>query len=190
MGVIVGLGPIQVQQLIDRTASRGDPVYFANINASHQVTVAGTITGIRRVLEYAQGLGARKAELLRVPVPSHCPLMETVAGYLEDAISRVSLSAPQIPYIANTSARLLRTSETIREDLVRSIAKPVKWHDMTKQLFERGTRLFVEMPPGHVLSSLVGSSFPSARVAAVSDTSVDSLLYLIKQEQARNDLLH
>ena len=181
MGVIVGLGPLQVQQLIDRAATGGAPVYFANINASHQVTVAGTIKGIRRVLAAAQGLGARKAELLRVAVPSHCPLMESVAGKLEDAIGHVTRSEPQIPYIANTTARLLRTSDSIREDLVRSMVNPVKWHDMTKQLFERGTRLFIEMPPGRVLSSLVESSFPSARTAAASDTRMDSLLYLIKE---------
>ncbi|WP_028550701.1 malonate decarboxylase subunit epsilon [Paenibacillus sp. UNC451MF] len=188
MGVIVGLGPMLVQQLVVRNASSADPVYIANINASHQVTVAGTITGIRRVLDSAQGLGARKAELLRVAVPSHCPLMESVASNLENTIRSVSLKEPQVPYIANTTARLLRTSEAIREDLIKSIAKPVQWHDMTKQLYERGARLFVEMPPGLVLSSLVRSSYPSARAVAISDTGVDSLLYLIKQEQDRNEL--
>jgi malonate decarboxylase epsilon subunit len=122
----------------------------------------------------------------RVAVPSHCPMLDPIADDLEKAFSRVPLREPSIPYVANTTARLLRQSSAIRDDLIRGVTRPVKWHDMTTQLYERGTRLFIEMPPGEVLSSIAKASFSQAQSVAANGTALESLLYLIKQENYRS----
>jgi malonate decarboxylase epsilon subunit len=187
MGVIVGLSQFQVQQILEEAVGMGEQIYLACVNAELQVTVAGTISGVCTVLKAAQGKGASKTEMLRVAVPSHCPLLESVAAGLEKAFSRIPLREPSIPYVANTTARLLRQSSAIRDDLIRGVACPVKWHDMTTQLYERGTRLFIEMPPGVVLSSLAKGSFCQVQSVAASGMTLDSLLYLIRQENLRSE---
>jgi malonate decarboxylase epsilon subunit len=186
MGVIVGLGQSQVHQILGEAAGMGERVYLACVNSELQVTVTGTISGVCAVLKAAQGKGASKTEMLRVAVPSHCPLLDSVAADLEKAFSRISLREPSIPYIANTTARLLRQSSAIREDLIRGVTRPVKWHDMTTQMYERGTRLFIEMPPGKFLSSIAKASFSQAQSVAANGAALESLLYLIRQENLRS----
>lgn len=184
MGVISGCSPSQIRQLADEARSRGEQVFAANYNAAQQVVITGKLEGIGQVLRAAQNRGARQAKLLKVPVPSHCPLLEPVARRLEDALSRIPVSAPKIPCTANTTARLLQTADGIRNDLAYSVASPVMWHDAVTQLYERGTRLFIEMPPGQVLTSLAKQSCSSACSVASDGVRLDTLLYLIRREQA------
>ncbi len=186
MGVIVGLSQPLVQQLLGAASGRSEQVYLACVNTEVQVTVAGTISGVNAVLKEAQAKGASKTEMLRVSVPSHCPLLDPIADDLEEAFSRIPLREPSIPYVANTTARLLRQSTAIRDDLIRDVARPVKWHDMTTQLYERGTGLFIAMAPGDILSSIAKASFPQAQSVAANSTTLESLLYLIKQENLRS----
>ncbi|MEX1030254.1 MAG: malonate decarboxylase subunit epsilon [Paenibacillaceae bacterium] len=185
MGVIVGLGQPQVKQFLEEATGMGEQVYLGCVNSELQVTVAGTISGVSAVLKAAHGKGASKAEMLRVPVPSHCCLLDSVSASLEEAFSRIRLRESSIPYVANTTARLLRQSAGIRDDLIRGVARPVMWHEMTTQLYERGTRLYIEMPPGEVLSSLAKASLSQAQSVAASGTALESLLHLIRQENLR-----
>jgi malonate decarboxylase epsilon subunit len=182
MGVIVGLDPWKVQQITEEFVSKGEEIFVANLNAAQQVAIAGKREGVVQALHAAHKLGARKAELLQVPVPSHCTLLEPVAKQVLDMMNLISMTDPQIPYAANTTARILHTAESIRNDIAQSIASPVLWHDATTILYERGTRLFVEMCPGHVLTDLACKAFPSARSVAAHGMRLDSLLYLMKRE--------
>jgi malonate decarboxylase epsilon subunit len=45
----------------------------------------------------------------------------------------------------------------------------VRWHDSVTLLYELGCRLFVESPPGAVLTNLVRDSFAEARAVALEE---------------------
>jgi malonate decarboxylase epsilon subunit len=126
---------------------------------------------MNKVLEAALKSGAHKAERLHVSVPSHCPLLEPVAKSLKEILRTMHLQEPGMVYVGNVSARALRTSEAIAEDLASNIAHGVRWHDATTVLEELGCRLFLEMPPGHVLSELAREAFPDVRTLAIGETS-------------------
>jgi malonate decarboxylase epsilon subunit len=183
MGVIVGLRERQARELVEECSTEEAPVFAANVNAPEQLAIAGTDAGIERAIARAREAGARRAERLAVSVPSHCPLMAGVAERLGRALAGVELCAPRAPYAGNLRARVLRDAEAIRADLATGIARPVLWHDATRILYERGTRLFVEMPPGHVLTSLATAAFPDARSVAIADAGLESAAALVEREQ-------
>jgi acyl transferase domain-containing protein len=54
--------------------------------------------------------GARKAELLNVPVLSHLPLLLPVADALTQALQNIQLHSPRMVYVSNVKARVLRTA--------------------------------------------------------------------------------
>src|SRR5467141_3661998 len=56
------------------------------------------------------------------------------------------------------------------EDLASNIAHGVRCYDATAVLEESGCRLFLEMPPGHVLSKLGRETFPDVKTLAVGET--------------------
>jgi malonate decarboxylase epsilon subunit len=91
------------------------------------------------------------------------------------------LQEPGVVYVGNVSARALRTSEAIAEDLASNIAHGVRWHDATTVLEELGCRLFLEMPPGHVLSELAREAFPDVRTLAIGAASFKHALLLTSQ---------
>jgi malonate decarboxylase epsilon subunit len=76
-------------------------------------------------------------------------------------------------YVGNVQARALRTQNAIAEDLANNIAHAVRWHSTTMVLEELGCRIFLEMPPGHVLTDLAKNAIPLVQSIAVSRTSFE-----------------
>jgi malonate decarboxylase epsilon subunit len=171
LAVIVGLTEEQVSTLVEEAYTEQEPVYVGNINAPRQIVIAGSDEGMTKVLEAARKSGARKAECLQVSVPSHCPLLEPVAAALRTSLRRMQLRHPHLVYVSNVNARVLRVPGAIAEDIASNIAHGVRWHDTTTVLEELGCNLFLEMPPGHVLSELGREAFPDLKSLAVGETS-------------------
>jgi malonate decarboxylase epsilon subunit len=176
LGVIIGMSEGQVSALVEKAHTPGSPVYVGNINAPRQIVIAGSDAGMERVLEIARVAGARKAERLQVSVPSHCPLLEPVAVALRVTLAGMELDEPRLIYVGNVKARASRAAAAVAEDLASNIAHAVRWHDATTVLEELGCRLFLEMPPGHVLSDLARESFPEVKTLALGQSTLNGAL--------------
>ncbi len=181
LAVIVGLSERQVAELLSIYHTPEAPVFMGNINAPQQIVIAGSLQGMDSVLEAARKKGVRRAERLPVSVPSHCSLLSPVARGLERTLATMELLPPVIPYISNRRARTLRSADPIRADLATNVEAPVRWHDATTVLVELGTKLFLEMPPAHVLTSLIQEAFPDVRSIAVEGTAIRYI-----QEEAKD----
>jgi len=154
LSAIIGLNESQVTKIVAAITSDEAPVFVGNINAPRQIIIAGSESAMDRVIDEARRQGASKAMPLHVSVLSHCPLLQPVACLLSKRMSTMNLRTPQVIYVGNVSARALRTKELVADDLANNIAHGVRWHDATTVLHELGCPLFLEMPPGHVLSDL------------------------------------
>jgi malonate decarboxylase epsilon subunit len=181
MGVISGLDAKSVNDMVEAIFSEENPVYSSNVNAADQITISGSIPGINMVLDQASHGGARKAELLNVSVPSHCPLLNSVADSLYDELAHVKIRSPVVPYASNRKARLIRNSEQIREDLAFNVSHPVRWYEVSSLLCEYGTRLLIEMPSGNVLTNLNKKTLPGARSVSVDENGFENCFFLAKR---------
>jgi malonate decarboxylase epsilon subunit len=178
LAAIIGLNEQQVSKLVQEVHSEQTPVYVANINAPRQIVVSGSAEGMDSVLQAAVRSGARKAERLDVSTPSHCPLLQPVADALERSLKAMHVRPPKTVYLANVTGRATRSPEAISEDLASNIAHGVRWYDMTTVLEELGFRLFLEMPPGHVLSVQAKEAFPDVQTLAVGESSIGQTVRL------------
>jgi hypothetical protein len=70
-----------------------------------------------RLESRAVELGARKAELLHVSVPSHCPLLQPIAKSLRGQLRSMQIRDPQFVYVSNVKARAIRSAVGIATDL-------------------------------------------------------------------------
>jgi len=183
LSAIVGLNEPQVLKIVQVATSDREPVFVANINAPRQIVIAGSDPGMDRVLDQARGQGATKAERLHVSVPSHCPLLQSVADRLQPRLSLVQLRNPKMIYVGNINARAMRTADLVASDLANNIAHGVRWHDATTVAKELGCNIFLEMPPGHVLSDLAKENLPGVSAFAVERDSLARVLRFAQQEQ-------
>jgi malonate decarboxylase epsilon subunit len=182
LSAIIGLTESQVVSIVQAVTTDQEPVFLANINALLQTVIAGSDAGMERALEQARRQGARKAERLHVSVPSHCPLLQPVAGLLQQRFLSLRLRKPKTTYIGNVNARAMRTPELIASDLANNIAHGVRWHDATTVARELGCNLFLEMPPGHVLTDLAKENLPGVNALAVEEDILPRVLRLAQQE--------
>jgi malonate decarboxylase epsilon subunit len=176
LAALIGLNETQVSGLVKAVSSEAHPVFVGNINAPRQIVIAGSIDGMKEVLRRAVELGARKAELLPVSVPSHCPLLQPIAQSLREQLRSMQIRDPQFVYVFNAKARAIRSAVGIATDLADNIAHGVRWHEAASVAQELGCQLFLQMPPGHALSDLVRENLPEVEAYPVVSGSIDTLL--------------
>ncbi len=180
MAAISGVPEQRVQSWTAAATACGATLHVANHNAPDQFTVSGADADLTALIEQARAHGAR-ASRLAVAVPSHSPLMQDVAVQMQDALRRVSANDPRFPCVANHSARVLTHARSIIDDLAQGVALPVLWHEATCALYERGVRMFVEMPPGDALTRLAQAAFGDARAVALQMVGVGGVLSIGKR---------
>jgi malonate decarboxylase epsilon subunit len=175
---IVGLREDQVDALVSEANTPDDPVYVGNVSSADQIIITGSDNARQKVSDAALQVGARKAERLDVAVLSHSPLLQPVADALTQSLHTLTLRPPRMVYIGNVKARALRKPEDIAWDLANNIAHGVRWHEATIVLQELGCTLFIETPPGHVLTNLAKQSTSEVRSIALAESS---LAYVVQQ---------
>ncbi|MEM9290000.1 MAG: ACP S-malonyltransferase, partial [Pseudomonadota bacterium] len=85
-------------------AAQGEICTPANDNADGQVVVSGHKAAVERATEIAKDKGARKAMLLPVSAPFHCPLMQPAADEMAEALADIAFAAPVRPIVTNVTA--------------------------------------------------------------------------------------
>ena len=183
MAAISGLDEQQVAAIVEHVGGARAQLYIASINAPTQIVVSGADRALGAAVEMARQTGARRAERMAVTVPSHCPLLNAVAQRLAAAMVAIELHDPQRPYVSNRRARVVRDAQGVRDDLIHNVANAVRWHDSVTVLYELDVRLFIEPPPGQVLSRLAQQAFPEARALGVEDVQLDSIVLRAERER-------
>ncbi len=150
----------------------------ANDNDPSQVVISGHRVAVEKAVSLAKDLGARRAVLLPVSAPFHCPLMADAATAMEAALADASLSAPLVPVFCNVDAAPIADPGAIRVALVRQVTGMVRWRESVLAMEAAGVTEFVEFG-GKVLSPMVKRIAPDAE--AVSVMTMDDIEALLKR---------
>ncbi|MGB5253229.1 MAG: ACP S-malonyltransferase [Sedimenticolaceae bacterium] len=168
MAAILGLDDKQVRELCEE-AAQGQVVEAVNFNSPGQVVVAGDAEAVSRATDIARAVGAKRALLLDVSVPSHCALMKPAAQRLAQALQAVVFHAPSTPVLHNVTAAEAADPDDIRNLLVEQLFSPVRWVETVQGLTQHGVELVVEAGPGKVLTGLVKRIDKSLQALPVVD---------------------
>ncbi len=153
MAAILGLDDDQVRQACS-AAAQGEVVQAVNFNSPGQVVIAGHKAAVERACEQAKTLGAKRAIVLAVSVPSHSSLMQPAAAAFAATLAATEIKAPQIPVIHNADVLAHTTPDAIRDALIRQFYNPVRWVETVQYLATQGVTRIVEVGPGKVLIGL------------------------------------
>jgi [acyl-carrier-protein] S-malonyltransferase len=135
-------------------AAVGGVCTLANDNAPGQVVLSGSKAAIDRAIVLAGEKGVKKAVLLPVSAPFHCPLMAPAAAVMAAALAAVAMQPPAIPLYANVSARPVHEPDDIRRLLESQVTARVRWRESVVAMRAEGAELLVEAGAGSVLKSL------------------------------------
>ena len=168
MAAVLGLEDDVVRTLCSQ-ASANVIVEAVNFNSPGQVVIAGEAAAINVAIDLAKELGAKRALLLPVSVPSHCALMKPAAEKLSVALADIAIQVPTIPVIHNVSVTSENDSDNIKRLLTEQLYSPVRWVETVEYYAAQGVDTLVECGPGKVLAGLTKRIDKSLTGLAVFD---------------------
>lgn len=171
MAAVLGLDDEQVVAVCRQATIDGSAVSAANFNAPGQVVIAGHREAVTRATKLAKTAGAKRAIILPVSVPSHCPLMQPAGEQFKVFLDAVSFAKPSIPVIHNVDVAPHAEPSAIRQALEQQLCGSVRWVESVRHITEQGVQRFVECGPGRVLAGLNKRIVPGARTESIFDTS-------------------
>ena len=171
VGAMAAILKLPVSKLDDilEEAAEGEVVSAANLNSPDQVVIAGHAKAVERAMELAKAAGAKRAILLPVSAPFHCPLMRPAQERLRADLEATEFRDLQFPLVNNWRAEEVTRGDEAREGLYQQVPNPVRWIDSIRHMAARGTRQAVEVGAGSVLMGLCRNIDPSLRTAKFGD---------------------
>ena len=165
MAALLGADVALAQKIAD-AAAQGEVCTVANDNDPGQVVLSGHTGAIERAIEMAKEMGAKRAVLLPVSAPFHCPLMQPAAEAMQDALSYVVVEKPAVPVYANVTAAPETDPDKIRGLLVDQVTGMVRWRESVAAMANVGIDEFIELG-GKVLGPMVKRTAADVNVLSV-----------------------
>lgn len=143
MAALLGAEMEQAEQAVAAGGVEGI-VSIANDNAPGQIVISGDKAAVDAAVAAIKDLGVRKAMLLPVSAPFHCPLMQPAADAMAEALQSAAFSNPSVPVVTNVSAGAVSDAETLRAQLVEQVTGKVRWRESVDWMHGEGVGQFVE----------------------------------------------
>ena len=154
MAALIGL-ELEDAKSVAAEASNTGVCATANDNGGGQVVLSGAKAAVERAVELAKARGVKRAMMLPVSAPFHCPLMQPAADVMAQALAKVSVQAPLAPIVANVPARPIKEPAEIVQNLVEQVTATVRWRESVLFMAQSGVSSFFEIGAGRVLSGLI-----------------------------------
>jgi [acyl-carrier-protein] S-malonyltransferase len=156
MSALLGAEIQQAEELArECAAATGGVCVVANDNAPGQVVISGTKAAIDKAPEIAKAKGIKRAMVLNVSAPFHCPLMQPAADKMRDALAAVTIHPLAVPVVSNVTAAKTTEPETIHRLLVEQITGRVRWRESVLAFRGLGVETTVEAGGAKVLTGMV-----------------------------------
>ena len=152
MIAVLGSDIKTLESLINKLDKNG-VCEIANDNSVGQIIVSGDIKSIN---SFKKLLDDTKIKNIPLPVsaPFHCSLMQKASKDMEEKINSIKFLNPEIPIVANVTAKEEIDSDTIKNLLVKQIFSKVRWRESMEFMSNSGINTFIEVGPGKVLTGL------------------------------------
>jgi [acyl-carrier-protein] S-malonyltransferase len=154
MAALVGT-TLDQAKAVAATASESGVCAAANDNGGGQVVLSGAKSAVERAVEIAKEQGVKRAMILPVSAPFHCPLMQPAADVMAEALSQVEVKRPRVPLVANVLAEPVTDPAAIVRALIAQVTGTVRWRESVMFMAGAGVTLFYEVGAGRVLTGLM-----------------------------------
>jgi [acyl-carrier-protein] S-malonyltransferase len=168
MAAIMGLSPAVVADACKR-AAEGEVCSAANLNSPEQTVISGHAAAVKRAVEIASQLSAKRAVVLAVSAPFHSALMAPAQERLARDLQQTQFGPLNVPLVTNVDADTISAGDEAREALIRQVTAPVRWEESVRTLINEGVNTFIEVGPGRVLTGLLRQIERSVAALNVED---------------------
>jgi [acyl-carrier-protein] S-malonyltransferase len=158
--VPVGVGGMNAvlgaeRELVEEVCGGIEGAYVANFNCPGQIIISGTMEALEKAKEELTSKGVKRVMPLKVSGPFHSGMLVGAGEKLKKELETVEISTPCIPYVTNVDASYVTNKDVVKSLLEKQVSSSVLWEDSVRNMIADGVDTFVEIGPGHTLSSLI-----------------------------------
>ena len=155
-----------IENLLEENASIYE-CFIANDNSEGQIVLSGKLEDLKK-LSFDLKKNMIKNILLPVSAPFHCKLMNKATNIMKSEIEKLNFLSSNKNLISNVTGEIMNETSEIKNLLIQQIESKVKWRESIKYMIENGTKDFIEIGPGKVLSGLVKRIDRGVKVSAIN----------------------
>lgn len=157
----VALGAEEVERLLAelwsdvQESAQRERLAIASVNGPASTVVAGTLAEVEK-LEAFLGDAGISSRRLATSHAFHSAMMEPMLAPFAEAVAKVTLRAPQQPYLSNLSGTWITAEEAVDPRYyVRHLRETVRFDLNVAEVLKQPDCLFLEVGPGRSLSALL-----------------------------------
>ena len=153
-GSMLAVLGVKLDLIDDMIRKKNYECFIANDNSPQQVVISGLKNNIDKL---SDDLNKQKIKNLKLNVsaPFHCKLMKKATENMKDHIINLKFNEILTPIISNYTAEPSVSAIDIKRLLVSQIEGRVRWLESVEYMISKGTKNFIEIGPGKVLSGLI-----------------------------------
>ena len=155
-----------IENLLKENASIYE-CFIANDNSEGQIVLSGKLDDLKK-LSFDLKKNMIKNIFLPVSAPFHCKLMNKATNIMKSEIEKLNFLSSKKNLISNVTGKIMNETSEIKNLLIQQIESKVKWRESIKYMIENGTKDFIEIGPGKVLSGLVKRIDKGVKVSAIN----------------------
>jgi [acyl-carrier-protein] S-malonyltransferase len=153
MMAVIGVGPEPVREFCAELRHEGHQLYLSNDNCIGQYSLAGTAAAIDLAMRRIARLQPKRVVRLSVAGAWHCPLVAPAATTFGDWLASRPLAPPCVAVVSNVTGEWLPADSALAQrELVDHLAHPVLWARCVRTLVAAGSKRYVELGSGNVLT--------------------------------------
>lgn len=173
MVALVGATIEQAEEVVKKSKLPDEILQIANDNTVGQIVISGNTKSIDESIKIATEIGIKRAIKLPVSGAFHSELMKPAVEKMQKALENIEILTPKTEFVANFFAKPLKTSEEIKNGLLKQITGRVRWRETMTYFEENGIENIIEIGAGKVLSGMVAKTCKTA--TGFSINSIESM---------------
>ena len=155
-----------IEKLLEENVNRYQ-CFIANDNSDGQLVLSGKNEDLEKLcLDLKKN--SIKNIVLPVSAPFHCKLMKKATEIMKNEIEKLNFTSSEKKLVSNVTGKSINEVTEIKNLLIKQIESRVRWRDSIKHMTQNGTKDFIEIGPGKVLTGLVKRIDREVKVSAIN----------------------
>ena len=167
MIAVLGTDITNIKEILNNNNKKYE-CFIANDNSIGQVVVSGKTNDINLFSEDLKKAKIKNIKL-QVSAPFHCKLMNPATEIMKNEISKTDFKDSEKNIVTNVTAQEAFKAEEIKRLLISQIESPVRWRETILYMIEKGTKTFIEIGPGKVLSGMIKRIDKNVNIISINE---------------------
>ena len=151
MCAVISMAAEEIEKVIESIAD----VSVANYNCPGQIVITGKTDAVEEAAAKLKEAGARRTIMLNVSGPFHSQMLVPAGEKLAEELEHTRFHELRIPYVTNVTAEVVTKEDEIKTLLEKQVSSSVRWEESIRRMMKEGVGTFIEIGPGHTLTSLI-----------------------------------